>query len=111
MTFHPLVHEAHGRVGISAHRALKICVEKIVLLRCQPVGSVIHYWRSRLSLALQISQARAVPERFRASHLAHTAGSDESPWLTYRGIAWCGYPFRLLGIFGVIIRLYFFRSD
>jgi hypothetical protein len=88
MTFHPLVHEAHGRVGISAQRVLKTCVEKIALLRRQPVASVIHYWRSRLSLALQISQARAVHERFRDSQVAHNAGSDESSWLNYRGIAW-----------------------
>src|SRR3546814_1445603 len=38
MSFRPLVHEAHGRVGISAHRVLKICVEKIALLRRQPVA-------------------------------------------------------------------------
>ena len=40
MTFHPLrvVHEAHGRVGISAHRVLKICVEKIALLRPSTCG-------------------------------------------------------------------------
>src|SRR3546814_19212463 len=88
MSFHPLVHKAHGRVGISAHRVLKMCVEKIALLRRQPVASVIHYWRSRLSLALQISQARAVHERFRDSQLAPNAGSDESSWLNYRGIAW-----------------------
>jgi hypothetical protein len=49
---------------------------------------VIHYWRSKLSLALQISQARAVHERFRGSLLAHNVGSDESSRLNYRGIAW-----------------------
>ena len=90
MTFHPLVHEAHGRVGISAQRVFKTCVEKIAQLRRQPVSGVIHYWRSRISLALQISQAQAVHERFRDSQLAHNAGSDESSSsrLDYRDIAW-----------------------
>jgi hypothetical protein len=89
-TFYPLVHEAHGRVGDAAREALKICVQKIAALRRQPVASVIHYWRSRLSLALQISQARAVHGRFRDSLLAHNvgSGSDESSRLDYRDIAW-----------------------
>ena len=88
MTFYPLVHEAHGRVGLSAQRVFKTCVERIAQLRRQPEASVVYYWRSRISLSLQISQARAVHERFRDSQLAHNAGSDESSRLNYRGIAW-----------------------
>ena len=87
-TFYPLVHEAHGRVGKAAQEILQICVQKIAALRRQPASSVVFYWRSRLSLALQVSQARAVHERFRDSQLAHNVGSDESSWLDYRGIAW-----------------------
>jgi len=33
MTFHPLVHEAHGRVGLAAQRVLKACVERIASRR------------------------------------------------------------------------------
>jgi hypothetical protein len=85
---YPLVHEAHGRVGKAAQEILQICVQKIAAVRRQPAASVVFYWRSRLSLALQVSQARAVHERFRDSLLAHNVGSDESSWLDYRGIAW-----------------------
>lgn len=87
MAFHPLVHEAYGRVGTQAHHLLKDCVAKIAELRRQPVATVLHYWRARFSLSLQISQARAIHERFRDSQLIYSAGSDESTHLDYREFA------------------------
>ena len=83
MSFYPLVHEAHshGRVGEHAHRLFVSCVAKSAQLMSQPEASVIHYWRERISLALQISQARGIHERFRAQ-LVYNVGSmtfdDES---------------------------------
>lgn len=78
MTFYPLAHEAHGRVGSTRPEILQICDEKIeAALRRQPVMSVVHYWRSRLSLALQISQARAIHERFHEAQLAHIVESGK----------------------------------
>ena len=62
ISFYPLVHEVYGRVGIQPHNLLKVCVAKIAALRRQPVASVIYYWRARLSVSLQISQARAIYE-------------------------------------------------
>ena len=88
MSFYPLVHEACGGVGTQAHNLFKVCVTNIDALRRQPVPSVIYYWRARFSFSLQISQARAIHERFRDSQLIHSVGSDESTYLNYRGFAW-----------------------
>ena len=87
MSFYPLVHEAYGRVGISSHRIIKTCAAKISTLRRCHEGNVLHYWRTRLSLALHISQARAVHERFRDSQLTTYAGPDESSRLNYNMFA------------------------
>ena len=73
MSFYPLVHEAYGRVGIQAHNLLKACVAKIAALKRQPVASVFCYWCARFSLSLQISQARAIHERFRDSQWIHSS--------------------------------------
>ena len=91
MSFYPLVHEAYGRVGEQAHRLfIMTCVAMIAQLRCQPEASVIHYWRARISLALQVSQARGIHEQFRDAQLVYNVGllDDESTLLNYRGIAW-----------------------
>ena len=56
-------------LGTSAQQFLKIYVETIAQLRRQPEASVVHFLRARISLALKISQTRAVHERFRDSQL------------------------------------------
>jgi hypothetical protein len=64
MSFFPLVHEAYGRVGNAARNLIHVCAERIAANSHAPKAGILHYWRSRLSLCLQILLAQAIRERF-----------------------------------------------
>ncbi len=79
MSFYPVVHEVYGRVGKAARSLIDICADRIAALTHSPKAGILHYWRSRLSMTLQLLLAQSVRERFALAQVPNYSGSmDES---------------------------------
>ena len=62
--------------------------ERIAALTHSPKAGILHYWRSRLSLTLQILLAQAVRERFALAQVpTYSGGADESRRIDFFSIS------------------------